>query len=233
MEYERQIYQATTRDELRDGILHKAACLQALGLYDKAAATLERTNIDATTLPKLVANLYLSGQYEKAANIIEDYQLENDTLYGDMLLVYILTLNELHRYDESLKAAQMMAAQHEEATGWRTMEQVNSIYRHLPKQKSETAARWLSMVPGLGHIYAGYPLEGITAFIINGAALGFGVWQVMEKCYFTAYFGGAGLLSSTFPGNQRSAVEHVKKRNFKRNNAFNQKAKERLLILFQ
>lgn len=36
-----------------------------------------------------------------------------------------------------------------------------------PGRKSPTVARWLSIIPGLGHIYAGEYLSGIFWFIIS------------------------------------------------------------------
>ena len=81
----------------------------------------------------------------------------------------------------------------------------DSLYAETPKLKNEKLGQWLAYIPGLAHCYAGYPAYGLAAFALNAAMLGFGVWQVLERCYLTAWIGGAGMLSITYPGALHSA----------------------------
>lgn len=228
MEYERLIFNATSRDEVNLNIIKKARCQKAQKQYADAANTLQRTMLTPEILPELFTCLYLSEQYENATRLIEEYASENDTLETSLLLGYIFLLNEQYRYEESHKAATSLAETVQTTSGYDLKALVDSIYSKVPKQKSENTAQWLAFIPGLGHLYAGYPLEAFTALLINGAALGFGVWQVFEKCYVTAYLCGAGMLATTYPGNITSARKHVAKRNYKNNSQFNRMCKERL-----
>ena len=228
MEYERMVFEAQSRDEVLNALLGKAQCQKAMGHYADAASTLKRTAVTEATLAQLLVCLYLSEQYHEAAQLFEDYMIESDSIDNSLLLIYIFTLNELYRYNDSHAAALELAGR------CRVIDAllVDSIYSLAPKQKKEQTAQWLSIVPGLGHLYAGYPLEALTALLLNGAALGFGVWQVFKSCYFTAWLGGAGLLASTYPGNMTSAKLHVRKRNFHRNDSFNRMCKEKLTAAF-
>lgn len=229
IEYERCHYLATTAEESRMALHCKAECYKQMQHFEKAATTLKRCAENYNDHLQLTLCLYLSGQFEQAVATAENTRLMFDTVTTDLLLLQTLALNELNRYDSAHAVALRMVATlpPEKADSLRTL--VESCYQHAPTLKNENTARWLSLVPGLGHLYAGYPLEGAAAFFINAAALGFGIWQVFERCYITAYIGGAGLLSATYPGVMRSAEIHARKTNQRRTAQFNQQCRQQLI----
>lgn len=229
IEYERCHYLATTAEASQTALHRKAECYKLLQRFDLVATTLKRCAESYDDLLHLTLSLYLSGQFAQAVETAESAALQYDTTAADLLLLQTLALNEMGQYDAAHAVALRMAATLPPERGDTLRDVIEQCYAQPPKLKSEDNARWLSLIPGLGHLYAGYPLEAVAAFTINAAALGFGVWQVFERCYITAYIGGAGLLSATYPGAMRSATIHAKKTNERRTAQFNQQCRERLV----
>ncbi|MCR5423866.1 MAG: hypothetical protein K6E93_03775 [Bacteroidales bacterium] len=229
VEYERCYYQAESRALSHRALSQKAMCYKLLGEYDMAAATLVRMPVTHEEKCQAALLYFLSGQYDKALDVAERERIENDSADARLLLLSVLSLNELRRYDESRAMALKWASVLPEEEAEAAARLVDSLYAKSPKMKSVKTAQILAFLPGLGHLYAGYPLEACTAFALNALPLAFGVWQVYEGCYVTAYIGGAGLLSFTFFGQHGSSADYVERRNAKKANAFNGAVREKLL----
>ena len=156
-----------------------------------------------------------------------DLELQEDPS-KDLLLVEILNLNEakdyIRAYDKVLKYENKVSYLNE-----RDKYLLDSLYTHLPKQKSKKKAKHLSFVPGLGHMYSGYWFEGIIAFVINAGVLTFGIYQAWHKDYLTAWIGGAGIFAATYTGQQKRAVYLAEKYNYLKTKDFNSKIKDILL----
>ncbi len=232
VEYERCAYQADSRDDFRQALQRKAQCYQALARYDRAAATVARYASCYEDYYRQMFYLYLDGKFQETAELAE----RTEMLYGhageDILLLRMLSLNELTLYDSAHVVALRLASLHAAEGHGDITDLIDSFYARTPRLKSENMAWWLSFCPGMGLAYAGEWWLGTVAFAINAAALGFGVWQVFEHCYVTAYMGGAGLLSATFPGQMHSAEYYVRKNNYRRSSAFNKSFKQRVIDAF-
>ena len=231
VEYERCHYLAATSEQAAQALRFKAECYKRMARYDRAASALGRCAQTYGDHLQTALCHYLGEQFPQVVETAENARLLFDTLTADMLLLQTLALNEMGMYDSAHAVARrLVALLPSEDDSLRVS--VDALYAQSPKLKNEATARWLSLCPGLGHLYAGYPLEAATAWAINAAALGFGVWQVLERCYITAYIGGAGLLSATWPGAMRSAELHARKTNQRRTAQFNQRCRERLVDSF-
>lgn len=221
VEYERCHYCAGSRDVSLAALRQKAQCYKHLQRYDLAASTFERCAATYADHIQIALCHYLSGHYSRVVETAQSAGLVFDTASIDMLLLHTLALNEMQCYDSASAVAFRLAGLCDSAAASRIRAVVSALYSRTPRLKSEATARWLSFFPGLGHLYAGYPLEAVTALLLNAAALGFGVWQVLDRCYITAYIGGAGTLSATYPGVMKSASLHVRKTNLRRASSFN------------
>lgn len=231
IEYERCFYSATSRETAEVALRHKAECYKSTGDYSKAAETWQRCSASLDDYIQCSLCLFLSGQYQQSAETAHIAALALDTATTELLLIETLSYNELQKYNLAQASAMKLVETLPKEQQKHLQTLVDSFYSATPKLKSEQVAQWLSILPGMGHIYAGYWAEGITALILNTAALGFGVWQVMERCYVTAYIGGAGILSATWPGAIKSAVEHTKKNNKQRTYKFNEEFKNQIIPL--
>ena len=218
VEYERCVFLSETRATTHDALLRKAQCYKQVGCYDRAAATLERCARDNNDYAQLALCHYLAADFARAVAAVEDYRMLADTIDENVLLIQILALNELGRYDSALAIAQSFMGH-----------RLDSCYAARPHLKNEKTAWYLSLLPGLGHVYAGQVGLGIASFTMNAAVLGFAVWQVLEHCWLTAWLGGAGLLSATWPGSMRSAEYYVRKYNYSRSSQYNAELRSKIL----
>ncbi|MBQ9417681.1 MAG: tetratricopeptide repeat protein [Bacteroidales bacterium] len=232
VEYERCYYLATSRTNGRTALENKAQCYKRMGSFDRAAATLERYATTYDDYQQLALCQYLASDFEKAAASIVRCQALADTIGTDLLLIKTLTLNELLLYDSALSTALTLASQQMKRPAFELAHQLYTLYSTRPQAKSEQTARRLSYIPGMGHLYARQWDLGMTAFTLNAALLSFGVWQVIEGCYLTAWVGGAGLLSATYPGQMRSAEAATRQYNRQQADTFNAKARQFLLDTF-
>lgn len=228
-EYERCNYLATTTEEATQALRDKTQCYRQLQRYDLAVRTLERCIATYNDHLQLALCLYLSEQFPRVVETVENAKILFDTTTSDLLLLQTLALNEMGLYDSARTVALQMGQLLPPEQARTALSTIETLYAHTPTLKNETTARWLSIVPGLGHLYAGYPVEAASAFLINATALGFGIWQVFERCFITAYIGGAGLLSATYPGAMLSAEQHAQKTNARRIGQFNEQCREQLI----
>ena len=226
VEYERCAYGAADRASRCEALRRKAQCLKADGQYVRAAETIGRYAGGYEDHCQQALCLLLGGRPAEAGQLLDQAALLDGRKGRELLLLKTLSLNEQGLYDSARATAlQLVSLLKEEPSA------VDSAYSEMPHMKSERVAWGLSLVPGLGHLYAGDYVQGAVAFGLNAALLGFGVWQVLEKCYLTAYLGGAGLLSITYPGTMRSAEQTVREENARRRADYNGQLREWLVGL--
>lgn len=233
VEYERCAYRSLSLDEQRHALQQKAGCEKAVGRYAAAAHTIGRYAYSAADYYQQALCHYLASDLDAATASLDHARLLADTLREDILLLQVLTLNAMQQFDSARQVASLLADTYRRSSGIDIAPLLDSLYALRPAMKSERTAWWLSFIPGLGHFYAGEYAVGSAAFLLNAAVLGFGIWQVFERCYITAYVGGAGLLSATYLGAMRSAEHYVRKRNHDRTAAFDTLFREHLLDSFQ
>lgn len=77
------------------------------------------------------------------------------------------------------------------------------------QRKNPNTARWLSMIPGAGHFYAGKVGEGIFSLFLNAASIGFIALELSSGLYVGAFLGGGILLSQPYLGGTERAIQLV------------------------
>lgn len=75
------------------------------------------------------------------------------------------------------------------------------------KHKNPETARWLSLIPGLGHFYAGAVGEGFFSMALNAASIAFVAMELSSGLYVGAFLGGGILLSQTYLGATERAIQ--------------------------
>lgn len=128
-----------------------------------------------------------------------------------MIPLKILILNHNRKWEEAkgtlLSLVDSMPLRPPKKQSWK--DSIKSLYHEdsLPKNYSEKKAKNLSrFIPGAGHIYTGYPWEGAASFLLNGAAIGFGIHQLWYGYYFTAYITGFGIFYKSYFGGMKRAA---------------------------
>ena len=155
VEYERCVYLSESREATRTALERKAECFKRAGNYRRAADALERYASSYADFRQLALCRYLDGDFTSAAFTVDRCEMIHDTLGEDMLLIRLLALNEQALYDSAHAAGRALAARHLEATGEDIGPLVDSLYSRSPRLKSESLGWYLSLLPGLGHVYAG------------------------------------------------------------------------------
>lgn len=85
-----------------------------------------------------------------------------------------------------------------------------------PRWKDSTRAHWIALLtPGGGHVYAGYPHEGVWNGILQLSAVALTGYLVYHRLYYTAFMGGGSLLFLFRVGSVRRTQVLVRRRNLR------------------
>jgi hypothetical protein len=241
LEYEREIFKGSSINSTNQVLLNKANCYKQAGNYEEAANNLNRVKVFALKPSErgkyfydLAFNSYLCKNHTKAYDAIQMFDLSDTTsaYCHNMHLLKLLVLNELCRWDDSFEAAQQYISLYKPNDSLAKAATTTS-FASAPKLKNMRKAKILSVIPGLGQCYAGYPAEGLYSFTLNAAALTFGIFEIINGCYVTAYLGGAGMLSSTYFGNIGRVEYLVNKKNHELSQQFNQQIRSYILSFWR
>lgn len=226
--YERAFFESHDVSTSSFAILKKVDCLKKQNLFTLALAQLDKIRFDL--LPKDVQPKwryerafcsYMSDNFSQVEKEFEFYNVFiNDTAFRrSMLFLETAALINEFKWQEA-KTSLQQYIQFAAADSLQKMDltaKAEKILNHHPKYKDPDKARQLSIMPGLGQLYSGYPAEGAFSFILNAAALSFGVYHVLNGFPITGYFGGAGMLQAFYFGGQnRAAILSVRSNERKR-----------------
>jgi hypothetical protein len=235
LEYERAIY-LTGKGRIKNtGRFKKSNCYKQMGEHGKALDELGQISLftikDSArykVFKEQAIVAYLGGDFNLSYSKIK--QIENLSKGNDYIQnlwpFKIIVLNETREWE---KAREVLLDHAPEITENEELHVLLEMYEHPPRLKNPSTAKWLSYIPGLGHLYAGYPLEGMASFGINLAFLSFGAYQIYLGYYLTGYFIGAGGLSEFFFGSRARAGYLVERKNHHRVREYNNTIKEILL----
>jgi hypothetical protein len=238
--YEKAIFdqnQASSDDFriLTNQILHKKIqCQKALRTFEDAWQTAQRFDLNESN-DTLQFKLryegalcgYLSQRYNEAFGQIQQthFYIQDSSLTASLDVLEILTLNELERWTESKAVFSRYVTRNQLKVN------VGELYEFLKKKpKNPDKAQLLSfLMPGLGQVYAGYPLEGLSSAGLQALALGFGVYHVLNKYYLIGFFTGAGLFQTFYFGGARRASMMAEETNRKRKARNNERIRALLI----
>ncbi len=230
-EYERIYFVSTDAAIRNEALLKKSYCYKQNKGFEKAANTLKR--IDFT---KAADTLYKSASYEYALNtyLNSDYnecmlQLDDmknkgwDSLNNDYLLLKILTLNELKRWEESASILKCYFKQN-------NINPDSVVYAELykkPKLKNEKFAKDISyLIPGSGQIYAGHWGRGMSSLLFSGAFAAYTYVSFVNGFYISGVFSGFSTFRSFWTGGAKYAEYLAKEKNKMRIAKYNDKVKD-------
>lgn len=214
IECERIIYSSSDNSVIAYALLKKAQCSKYLNEFEEASKTLERVNFinlsDSLQYMVRYENAlcsYLYGSFEYAEHQLKqiNYFISDTTLKNNSILLNILVYNELKKWDESALLAKKFISLANISRAEK--DSLNNILAELysarsqPKLRKSKKARVLStFLPGLGQVYAGYPVEGAFNTSLHLIFIGVAGVSIYYKYYLTGYFGGLGLLQKFYYG---------------------------------
>ena len=181
---------------------------------EEALATLERIKLYMLDGGQRQEVLRSKAAYALAAGQATALSLleESGTAWDDPAQ-YAVLLASAGRYDEARTAALRTPGADAAA--------IEKLFRKAPKDKKETTALWLSLIPGLGQCYLGKPGAGLVSVGLTAASAAFLVWQCLDGCWITGLLGGGLLLKEFyFDRNLVRTVESVDSVNRERRERF-------------
>ena len=242
LEYERVIFQATTIEIVNTALFGRVRCFKQMQQFGKALDELLRIRLFSLNQKQAVEYhyekilcYYLMGSFNEARGAIDEMYLNitDSESRASTLLLQTFIYNELQQWEEAKQTALAYVNTFPSPQKDSMEAVIHQMYskNNLPKLKKEKTSKVLAFVPGLAHIYAGYWTEGITSFLLNSAALAFGVYEVLNGYNVTGYLVGAGVLSLTYFGSLQRASFLLNKSNHETVSSFNNNVKKELLAL--
>lgn len=245
IEYERISYQSSDNELMALAHLRQAKALKQLNEFEKAQRNLERVSfyglndsLHYAVRYETALCAYLASNFTDAESqfVQMQFYLNNSKYIKHTTLLEVLTFNELIKWDTAQNIAQEYIKDlnlNSNSTDSLLLT-INRLYakKEIPKIKSVKKAKTLStFIPGLGQIYAGYPIEGIFNFALQASSLGIGGVAIWYKYYLTGYFGGFALFQKFYFGGTTRTEYLVRKKNYQNIRNFNDNIKDKLIKL--
>ncbi len=194
--YEKSYFLSDNVNEKAILLEKKSDCLKYQNKIDEAFYTLDRINYNVIT-DSLKSNLYLkkaflafiAANYYKSTNYLFQF---NQQFYDSLNLEYLLLKTLIYNSTENFEESKRYFDKYCEVSNIKINS--DSIYTEfkLKKLKNPKLAKNLSYIfPGLGQIYTGNFLTGITNTIIIAAIITYTAYNITTQQYSAAAFSTA------------------------------------------
>lgn len=245
MEFEYIIFNNTDIEVQNKALVGKAEALKRLGEYAKAQITLERFNymfaddsLHFYVRMQTALCAYLASNFRDAESQLlqMDFYLNNEEYSIRSYLLRILVLNELQEYDKARETAETYCNYliSQELCDEEFKASILNLYskKNIPRMKKVNKAVLLStFVPGLGQLYAGYPLEAMLSSFFTLGSISLAGFAFYNKYWISGYFAGLGLFQKFYFGGQNRVEFLVEKKNYVKHKKFNERIKNSLIKL--
>lgn len=228
VEYERVAFENASPFIKTKALVDKANSLKMSGAYAEAAETLDDINLsnlnDSVQYAILFAsalNAYLAHQPNEAFSKLENicYFHPDSAAKQDVLLMKILSLNEMQRWKEADTIFRQFITKYNQNGG-----PITNPYLSIPKMKDPDKAEKLSAYlpfTGAGLFYAGSVKEGLLSILLQVGFISFGAYSVLMERYITGVLIGVGGYAAFYKGGVRRARSLTEINNKKKTIAFN------------
>lgn len=234
---ERKIYASTSPYDHNSALLAKCEVRKQQGLYEEALSELSRIYTYALGNKELATYYsqkalcsYLAGKFDQALATCSEAQFyipsgsEESTL---ITLIEALAAGEKGDWTRSKVAAEKYLAT--QPNGEQKGEVLNELYSDIPRMRNPQLAWWLSLIPGVGQLYAGEVWSGVVSLVANGALGYFAVSEAIVGQWLSGWIVGCGGLSTTYFVGQERARILTERRNARLLREHNDLLRKRLL----
>lgn len=236
LELEREIYAADSPVAHNRAVMAKCEVRKQQSLYREALAELSRVYtyafdeaemLNFYTQKALVA--YLSGEYELSLGVVDEMRVSLPGLTPPtiMTLVEALAAGEVGDWERSERAAKHYASSL--PNGAEVTSELEALYDDTPSLRNPKVAYWLSLIPGVGQLYAGEVWSGVVSLAVNGALATFGVSEMIAGEWLSGWIVGCGGLSTTYFVGQERARILTERRNHREMRKYNDLLRATLL----
>lgn len=178
--------------------INELICLRALEEYEKGIYAYEircpeSLKTESETLYQLATLHYKLGNYDKALQIVDDALKNCKDQYAKSKLTSFKAVLNAQKYDWVQARNSFELLQSLPFPAQLRVSKLKLLETSLPlKQKKESTAALLSILPGAGYAYAGHKQTALSAFVINGL-LGYATYSSFKNKNY-----GMGLLTGVF-----------------------------------
>lgn len=217
--FEIDFWKANSDSAKLNALLSKAEINKSSGLYEQAISELYRADkhYKDTAMASYInyekmLNYFLSGQYSYSGNIvISPAEVERLHKKKEYTMIKLMSLNESEKW-EKCKQELLSIASYNDSTTIVSIEALPIMYDYI---SPEYCSRLSSFVPGLGEMKAGYPVKGITTFLINSGLLFFTGYNFYYGFYLTGTISGGLSFLKFYNGSKRLSEKLAEKHNEK------------------
>jgi hypothetical protein len=233
--YERALYQGVTSiDQYNTLLLKKALCFKAEKNFDAAYQVLVKSSFyEGSDSIKLLLyyeaalNAYLSNKPDISIGLIQEqsFYLQDTDQKNQLLFLEIIALNEMQQWQEAEKSFLLY-------TQINRLDNTEGIYDEILNykfKKIKKAENLSYILPGVGQMYAGYPLRGLLSGAIQGGLVYLSLSSFLNGYYFSGTFTGVALFYMFYNGGARYASKLATRNNEEKVAEFNTKIKEILI----
>jgi hypothetical protein len=225
--YEHASFLSSGIDATATLLLKKVDCLKNINREAEITEVLDRMRYDVLPAAyharwryESALAAYINGDYERAINEVSIYEnfIQDTVFINDMLLIKALSCHSSLKWTEAAAAMKKLitTAVSDSVAATVYLKRIDELYGEVPSVKNpEKGARLSGFVPGLGQLYAGYPLDAMASAAINLGALTLGIYNVLNGFPISGYMSGAGLIYAFYIGGQKRAMFLCEKRNYK------------------
>lgn len=215
VEYERLLFVGGQNNNSL--LLKKSYCFKAERKFEEAYNTLQRADFFQGTDSMKLALYYetaltahLALKYDLSVNKIREMQYYFPNYSNPLIdLVEILNLNYQYKLPEAKEKFAAFKTKYN-LTETANIYEKKKFRRLKNPEKAESISHYL---PGVGQMYAGYPVRGLTSGLIQAGLLSFTAVSFLNGYYFSGAFTGMGLFSMFNNGGARHAQYLAEKRN--------------------
>lgn len=216
---ERAVFQAEATETRQEALWQKARYHKQLGEYDQTLRVLNR--LKAEPLPSEEQALltyeqslvyYLDGRSGSALTAFNRFQqyCQGLPLCDSALWLYGLILIDLGEHEMALATLlqwqQAMGLQPDSAA-------LAAILLDTRWKSPKTAATLSAIVPGMGLVYVGRPLEGLLSLALTSSSAVYGVLHILGGLPVTGVATGGGMFLRFYSGGIRLAQQRANEAN--------------------
>lgn len=172
---------------------------------------------------------YLVGDFDISLATLSEaqYYISDPSTRPLLLLIEALAAGEKGEWKRSQSAAEgYLDAVGDDGT---LRGELEELYLEAPKMRNPMTAWWLSLIPGLGQLYAGEVWSGVVSFVANGALCLFGATEMIGGYWLSGWVVGCGGLSTTYFVGQERARMLTERRNRQLLRDYNDRLRQLLL----
>ena len=219
-------------------LLEKNSVYQQFNKFESALKNLLRISVDSLEAHlaqqvryELAIAYYTTGNLLACQNLVYQFLTHADKQDSSKIqwlnILSLLDNQHLKNIDTVQKLYQQFVIANTEGI---LRDSLLSLWS-IPKLKNPVRAERLSLIPGLGQIYAGDWKKGITSIFIQSAFIGLGSYWLLNRYYITSALVGYGMFFSFYMGGQRLAFELTERANQKKIQNFNQDIRQVVLFV--